>query len=79
MCAPPRTRRRIGLSPHWLVEPLTQSGQKNCSTPEKECLAIVWAILKLLLYLEGTRFTEMDYDSLLWLLNMIDASSWVAR
>ncbi|CAN8061912.1 unnamed protein product [Agarophyton chilense] len=71
----PKDYRPIG---YW-TRTLT-SAQRNYSTTEKECLAIVWSVLTLRPYLEGTRFTiGTDHDSLRWLLNMTDASSRLAR
>jgi len=38
---------------------------------ENECLAVVWASLKLRRYLEGDRFhVRTDYDFLRWILNI---------
>jgi hypothetical protein len=47
---------------------------------EKECLAIVWAILQLRPYLEGKRFViRTDHKSLGWVLNLADAQCRLAR
>ena len=54
--------------------------EKNYSTTEKECLAIVWAVLMLRPYLEGSKFTlRTDHDSLRWIMNLSDASGRLQR
>ena len=54
--------------------------ERDYTTTEKECLAIVWAILLLRPYLEGQRFTvRTDHDSLRWVLNLADAKGRLAR
>ena len=54
--------------------------EREYTTTEKECLAIVWSILLLRPYLEGQRFTvRTDHDSLKWVLNLADAKGRLAR
>lgn len=54
--------------------------ERNYSTKEKECLAVVWSVLHLRPYLDGTGFTiKTAHHSLRWLLNMTDALSRQAR
>ena len=44
--------------------------EKNYSTVELECLAVVWAVKYFRHYIHGTRFTLVtDYKALQWLLN----------
>jgi transposase InsO family protein len=54
--------------------------ERNYSTTEKECLAIVWSVLHLRPYLEGKRFLiRTDHHSLRWILNLSDAQGRLAR
>ena len=54
--------------------------EKNYSTTDRECLAVVWACFLLRPYLEGLEFLiRTDHSSLRWLLNMGIASGRVAR
>jgi RNase H-like domain found in reverse transcriptase len=72
---PDGTKKPIGYWSRGLT-----SAEKNYSTTEKECLAIVWAILHLRPYLEGQKiFIRTDHHSLLWVLNLSDAQDRLAR
>jgi len=60
-----------GLRPIAFISRVLEGEERNFSVTEKECLAVVWASLKLRAYLEGDRFlVRMDHDCLRWLLKI---------
>ena len=72
---PNRTTRSLG---HWSRS--LNAAERNYSTTERECLAVVWASLLLRPYVEGTRFTvRTDHKALKWMLHMDGAHRRLAR
>ena len=53
--------------------------EKNYSATERECLALIWAVLILRPYLEGRHFhLYADHQVLCWMMNLSDVSSRLA-
>ena len=72
---PDGTRHPIGVWSRSL-----NPAEKNYSVGEKECLAIVWTVQLLRLYLEGIHFDlYTDHQVLRWILSGSDHSGRLAR
>ncbi|CDF38306.1 unnamed protein product [Chondrus crispus] len=56
------------------------NAERNYTTIEKECLAVVWSILTLRPYLYGSAFNlRTDHEAVRWVLNLADSSGRLAR
>lgn len=54
--------------------------EKNYSTTERECLAVVWSLFLIRPYLKGTRFmARKDHTALKWMLHMDSTHGWLSR
>jgi len=72
---PDQSTRHVG---YWSRS--LNAAERNYSTTERECLAVVWASLLLRPYIEGTRFTvRTDHAALKWMLHMDGAQGRLAR
>ena len=72
---PDQSTRPVG---YW--SPSLNAADRNYSTTERECLAVVWASLLIRPYVEGTRFTvRTDHAVLKWMLHMDGAPERLAR
>jgi len=72
---PDQSTRPVGYWSRSLNE-----AERNYSTTERECLAVVWASLLLRPYVEGTRFmVRTEHAELKWMLHMDGAHGRLAR
>lgn len=54
--------------------------EKNYTTTEKDCLALVWAVRKFRPFLKGYRFTAIsDHVAFRWLMSLMQPSGRLAR
>jgi len=64
-------QQKGGLRPVAYISRVLEGAEHNFRVTEKECLAVVWASLKLRAYLENDRFlVRTDHDCPRWLLNI---------
>ena len=69
-----------GEHPIVYIHGVLTSAELNCSTTEKECLALVWAIKKIRPYLEGYKFRAItNHSALRWLQNLREPSGRLAQ
>ena len=54
--------------------------QRNYSATERECYAVIWAVITLRPYLEGTEFkVRSDHNALKWMLTLNDPTGRLMR
>uniref|UniRef100_A0ABD2W5F9 RNA-directed DNA polymerase n=1 Tax=Trichogramma kaykai TaxID=54128 RepID=A0ABD2W5F9_9HYME len=69
-----------GEHPIVYVSRVLTAAERNYTTSEKECLALLWTIRKLRPYLEGYRFIAVtDHSALQYLRNLKDPTGRLAR
>ena len=69
-----------GEHPIVYIHRVLTSAERNYSTTEKECLALIWSIKKLRPYLKGSSFRAItDNNALRWLQNLREPSGRLAR
>ncbi|CAB0032495.1 unnamed protein product [Trichogramma brassicae] len=69
-----------GEHPIVYVSRVLAAAERNYTTSEKECLALIWTIRKLRPYLEGYRFIAVtDHSALQYLKNLKDPTGRLAR
>ena len=62
------------------ISRLLKGAEIHYTITEKECLAIIWGILKLRVYLCSKKFTIItDHSALIWLLSTKNATGRIAR
>jgi len=56
------------------------AAEKNYSTTERECLGVVWAVLRLRQFLDGQRFLiRTDHEALSWIYSTTDSRGRLMR